>query len=551
MLLKLSIKNYILIHDLEIDFSEGFSVITGETGAGKSILLGALGMILGQRADSGILLDKSGKCIIEGHFMINGYQLEAFFQHNELDFEETIILRREINQNGKSRAFINDTPVNLVLLKELGDKLVNIHSQNSIITLNDSNFQLAVIDSYAAIQSEVAKYRAGYSTLIEMRSRLVQIEEQEKKASAERDYFLFLLDELNQARLKEGELVETEEQLELLTHAEEIKGNLFQATQLISGADENILALLTEAGHLMREIERYKPELKDLSERIATNYIDLKDLSAELNNLQEQVYVDPPGIASLTQRLDHLYRLMKKHQVQTIEQLIVIREEIAKKVSDDQGVTEQLHRMRLELAALEAELTGQAQSLSVKRKKVLPEFEQEVAGVLSRLGISMPRFKIELTRSEHLSRDGNDRVKFLFSANKGIDLKELSSAASGGELSRIMLSIKSMIGQKHLLPTIIFDEIDNGVSGEVAGKVGGILKRMGNHMQVIAITHLPQIAAKGDQHYWVYKSEDNKMTTTYIRQLTAEDRIGEIAKMLSDETVTDSAIKTANELLNN
>lgn len=549
MLLKLSIANYILIHDLEIDFTEGFSVITGETGAGKSILLGALSLILGQRADSGILLDKTKKCVIEGLFMIRGYNLEGFLNGNELDYEDTIILRREINQNGKSRAFINDTPVNLALLKDLGDRLVNVHSQNSIITLNDSNFQLAVIDSYAGIQAAVLSYRNGYHKLSDRKRQLVEIEEQEAKAAGERDYFQFLLDELNMARLVAGEMQEIESQLELLTHAEEIKNSLYRANHLISGSDENILAQLSEAMHVINSVSKYKPDLKNLAERININYIDIKDLSKELNIVEELVFVDPQRVESLTQRLDHLNRLMKKHQVATVEQLLTIKTEIEKKVFDEVGMEEQVKILRKEIVGMEAELVEKAGALSSKRQKIVVEFENEVIGILTKLGIAMARFTIEFLKSETITKDGIDKVKFLFSANKGIDLKDLSNAASGGELSRLMLAIKSMISQKNLLPTIIFDEIDNGVSGEIAGKVGGILKRMGGFMQVIAITHLPQIAAKGDRHYWVYKSEDKQTTVTYIKQLSAKERIGEVAKMLSNETVTDSAIQAANELL--
>ena len=550
MLLKLSIKNYILIHDLEIDFSEGFSVITGETGAGKSILLGALSLILGQRADSGILMDKTLKGIIEGFFQIRGYNLEDFFNTHDLDYEDTIILRREIHQNGKSRAFINDTPVSLVLLKDLGDKLVNVHSQHSIVTLNDSNFQLAVIDNYAGIHSEVLSFKTEYNKFIDLKRQLTEKEEQEAKSAGERDYFQFLLDELNHAQLKAGELQEIEEQLQLLTHAEEVKSNLYHAIQLISDKDENILAQLSEAMHVLTGMEKYKPDLKVIAERINSNYIDIKDLSNELNNIEQQVFVDPPLIELLTQRLDQLYRLMKKHQVSAVDQLLTIRQDVEKRVSNVEGLEGQVKILRKEKAMLEADLLKKATSLSLKRQKVVSEFEKEVIGTLTKLGIAMARFHIELTNSESPSKDGIDKVKFLFSANKGIDLRELSSAASGGELSRIMLAIKSMISQKNLLPTIIFDEIDNGVSGEIAGKVGSILKRMGGFMQVIAITHLPQIAAKGDRHYWVYKSENNLTTVTFIKQLSHAERVGEIAKMLSDETVTDSAYKTANELLN-
>ena len=551
MLLKLSINNYILIHNLEIDFREGFSAITGETGAGKSILLGALSLILGQRADSGILLDKSKKCVIEGLFMVSGYYLEGFFADNELDFEETVLIRREIGQNGKSRAFINDTPVNLALMKDLGDRLVNVHSQHSIITLNDSDFQLAVLDSYAGIQSDVAVYRDGFNTLVSRKKQLSEIEVQESRAAGEKDYYQFLLDELNSARIMPGELAEVNEQLGLLVHAEEIKTSLYKAGLLMAGDEESILSRLSDALHLISHVSKFKYELGTLAERIHSNYIDLKDIYGELNVIGEQVSVDPPRMETLLQRQDQLFRLMKKHQADTIEALLAIRQEIEQRVIDEAGLQEKGEEFRREITAMENKLSGQAETISRQRQKVASLFEKEVIAILVKLGIGMARFKIELLRSESLSKDGHDKVRFLFSANKGIELKELSVTASGGELSRLMLAVKSMISQKNLLPTIIFDEIDNGVSGEIAGKVGSILKRMGDQMQVIAITHLPQIAAKGDHHYWVYKSENKQVSATFIKQLTASERIREIAKMLSDEVVTDSAYNTANELLNN
>ncbi|MEI7895576.1 MAG: DNA repair protein RecN [bacterium] len=549
MLLKLSIKNYILIHDLEIDFTEGFSVITGETGAGKSILLGALALILGQRADSGILLDNSKKCVIEGLFRISGYQLDDFFIGQELDYDDTIILRREINQQGKSRAFINDTPVNLALMKDLGDRLVNVHSQHSIITLNDSNFQLAVIDSYAGIQAEVVGYRTSYTRFTGLKKQLAEMESQEARAAGELDYFQFLLDELHTAQLLSGELQETENKLSLLNHAEEVKSSLFKANDMISGTDDNILANLTQVLHIVNGVAKYKPEIRDIAERLNSNLIDIKDISNELDLVGEQVFVDPPLMESLTMRLDHLYRLIKKHQVSTIEELLTIKLDLQEKVSEEAGMEERVKALRGEIAGIESDLMGKARAISANRQRIIPEFEKEVVGILGKLGIRTAQFTIEFLRSSSITKDGTDKVKFLFSANKGIELKDLSSSASGGELSRIMLAIKSMISQKNLLPTIIFDEIDNGVSGEVAGKVGTILKRMGSYMQVIAITHLPQIAAKGDRHYWVFKTENNQTTVTFIKELSASERVGEIAKMLSDETVTDSALQSALEML--
>jgi len=551
MLTKLSIKNYILIHELEIDFSGGFSVITGETGAGKSILLGALGLILGQRADSGILLDKSRKCVIEGFFSITGYNLEEFFAANELDYDDAVILRREINQGGKSRAFINDTPVNLSLLKDLGDRLVNVHSQHSIITLNDSNFQLAVIDSYAGLQADVATYRLEYARLSEVRRQLADARQMEARAAGERDYNQFLLNELDKADLKPGEFQELEEQLGFLTHAGEIKSTLFHASQLISGSEDNILARLSEAIHAMNAVAKFNNDIKVLVDRISVDYVDLKDLSKDIVTLEEQVYIDPSAVESVTNRLDHLNRLLKKHLAPSVEELILVKKKIEKKVIDVVDLENQINRMEGVLLELESSLLKKAKEISVKRHKVFEKFELEITRMLSKLGISMARFRIECLDAGMLTKDGTDKVRFLFSANKGVETRDLSHTASGGELSRLMLSIKSMISQKNLLPTIFFDEIDNGVSGEVAGKVGSILKRMGTKLQVIAITHLPQIAGKGDHHFWVYKTENKQHSTTFIKHLSDKERVGEIAKMLSNEIVTDSAVKTANELLGN
>ena len=551
MLIKLSIRNYILIQDLEVDFSTGFSVITGETGAGKSILLGALGLILGQRADSSILLDKSKKCIIEGSFQIKGYNLEELFKVNALDFDDVIILRREINQGGKSRAFVNDTPVNLTLLKDLGDRLVNVHSQNSIVTLNEMNFQLAVLDSYASIQSEVIKYKSGYLALSELKRQLSELHEKEARSTGEREYHQFLLDELNRTNLKPGELQEVEERLEFLKHAEEIKRSLNNANEMISESELSVLTQLSEVIHSLSGVAKFKTELKDIVERINVNYIDIKDISKEITNVEAKIYFEPSEMESLAVRLDSLYRLLKKHQRTTIEELIIVKQEIEQKVSDVLNLGEKIIALNSEAVKLEAELYKRAKVLSASRQKIVAKFEREMVDTLLQLGISAARFKVDLVSASDLTKDGIDKIKFLFSANKGLEVNELSNTASGGEMSRLMLSVKSMISQKNLLPTIFFDEIDNGVSGEIAGKVGSILKRMGNKMQVIAITHLPQIAGKGDHHYWVYKSEKNHTTHTFIRQLSAQDRVEEIAKMLSNEKVTDSAYQTARELLAN
>lgn len=549
MLTRLSIRNYVLIRELEIDFTEGFSVITGETGAGKSILLGALALILGQRADTGVISDNSGKCVIEGTFRITGYRLEEFFDRNDIDYGESLILRREISEQGKSRAFINDTPVNLALLKELGDQLVNVHSQHAITTLNDSDFQLAVLDSYAGISEDVAAYRDRYNRWAGLKRELAGLEEQRSRAASENDYNQFLLDELNLARLSPAEFSGITEQINELTHAEEIRTSLFRSSQLLSGDEDNILSKLTEIRHQVGPVVKYKPGLAELAERLEQNYIDLKDIAGELDAFGEQVSVNPELLETLSQRYDLVCRLMKKHHVQTVEELVEVRESIAAGMSAGLDLDERILLISKQVGENLAMLEKQAAVLAEHRRKAAPSFEKEVTAILAGLAIPAARFRIEITTAS-ISRDGTDKVRFLFSANAGIEVKDLSSTASGGELSRLMLAIKSMISRKNLLPTIIFDEIDNGVSGEVAGKVGTILKKMGTRMQVIAITHLPQIAAKGDPHYHVFKTRNGATTATGIRRLTDSERVGEIAKMLSDEVVSDAALTAANELLN-
>ncbi|MCX6278388.1 MAG: DNA repair protein RecN [Bacteroidetes bacterium] len=551
MLARLTIKNYILIHELDIDFPPGFSVITGETGSGKSILLCAMGLILGQRTDAGVLLDKSGKCIVEGVFNIKDYNLEQLFLMNELDYDNVLIVRREINQSGKSRAFINDTPVTLSLLKEFGDRLVNIHSQNAVITLNNANFQLAVLDNYSDLQKDVGLYRVKYNRFSELVRQLSTLKNQESIAAGERDYNKFLLDELYSANFVAGELTELEDKLNILRHAEEIKSNLYLASSLIAGADSNILSLLSEALRAINCVEKFNAKFKLFGQRLQVNYIDIKDLAAEIAIYEEQVDINPEETSRLTQRLDLLYRLLKKHQKQNIDELIVIRQSIEFKINNINDLNDQINFLNAEVSQLGAELRHQAASISEHRKASSPKFEKEIIGILSRLGIPNAQFKIELLASDDLTRDGVDKIRFFFSANKGFELRELSQTASGGELSRLMLSVKSMISQRNLLPTIIFDEIDNGVSGDIAGKVGTILLAMGSNMQVIAITHLPQIAGKGSHHFWVHKSEEDKISKTFIKKLTITERIEEIAKMLSNEIVTEAARSAANELLNN
>ncbi|MBL7139034.1 MAG: DNA repair protein RecN [Bacteroidales bacterium] len=551
MLLKLFIENYALIQKLEIDWSEGFSVITGETGAGKSILIGALSLILGQRADTSVLFNKEAKCIVEGTFSISTYGLERYFIEQELDYEELLILRREISPNGKSRAFINDTPVNLTQLKELGDRLVNIHSQQSITTLNKANFQLEILDDYASVQPQVQEYRDKFRIQKVRRSERSLLNEQESRLRGDADYLHFLFDELEKAALMAGEQQELEDKLALLTHAEEIKSGLSYSSHLLENANSNLLGMLAEILTALRGISGFHQEVAEIVKRLDSNLIDIKDITKELQRLEDNIQVDPQESEQISSRLDLIYRLQKKHQVTTIEELLRIREELAAKLQETVTLDDRIAQLDKEIEAADQELVTMAREISVTRSKTIPDFEREIGALLKELGMPSAKFSIACTQEEDLTPDGLDTVKFLFSANKGVTPDDVSKIASGGELSRLMLSVKSMISRKNLLPTIIFDEIDSGVSGDIAGKVGMILKRMAANMQVIVITHLPQIAGKGSAHYWVFKEDVNDTTRSKIRRLTPDERIEEIAKMVSSDRLTEASYQTAKELLIN
>ncbi|MCF8235539.1 MAG: DNA repair protein RecN [Bacteroidales bacterium] len=549
MLKHLSIENYALIDSLSIDFYPGFSVITGETGAGKSILLGALGLILGNRADTQTLLNKEKKCIVEGVFNIKNYGLEYFFRSNELDYDNQTILRREINKSGKTRAFINDTPVNLNQMKELGDKLVNIHSQHKTITLNDTDFQLAVVDDYVQHNNLLQKYRSHYHDFQKLKQNFFQLQEQEKNSKAEQDYFRFLYDELEKAALLENEQEELESELEVLNNAEEIKSGLFKSIQLLGDEEKGILTRLIEVKGQLTSLQHYHKNLDELGERLNSNIIDLKDIAAEIEGTEEEIRYDPERLEEVNERLNLIYSLEQKHRVQSMEELIRLREEISTKLEGMSSLEEELKKLEQEIEKKQAALKQLAGHISNNRKNALPDIEKKVIGLLMKLGMPEAVFKIDFQETDRLGPDGRDSLRFLFNANKGGMPGEVSRIASGGELSRLMLSIKSLISHKNLLPTIIFDEIDMGVSGDIANKVGDILLKMAGSMQVIAISHLPQIAGKGGKHYLVYKDSGGEITTSRIKAISGEERLTEIAKMLSGEKITKGALENARELL--
>jgi len=553
MLNRLVIKNYALIDNLEINFDQDLNVLTGETGAGKSIVLGALGLILGQRADGKYFFNQQKKCIVEGYFLIKSYDLKDFFLNNDLDYEEETVLRREIALDGKSRAFINDTPVTLNIIKALGEQLIDIHSQHATLEINNADFQLLVIDVMAEHGDLLKQYKTQFKNFKELTQQLKFKSEEAEKAKTDQDYYQFLFDELEQANLRENEQAELETELNSLTHAEEIKRNLISASYLIDLSEDAAILKLNEALVQIQSLERYNPTLSGFTERLKSAIIEIKDVSAELESLEQSTSFNQAKADEINERLTLLYTLQKKHRVQSNQELIDLQNSFSDKLNQISSSDEELIRLEKEIIQLKSIIKKVAQQLSANRTKVLPAIEQYIIKMLADVGMPNAQIKIEqnIIDSENLDKNGIDRIKFLFNANKGHQLSELNKVASGGELSRLMLSIKSLIAKKTALPTIIFDEIDTGVSGEVANRVGNIMKELAKNMQVITITHLPQMASKGDAHYFVYKEVKDNFTYTQIKRLLPNERVLEIAKMLSGENPKDAAIENAKELLDN
>lgn len=551
MLLRLSIVNYALINKLDIEFGEKFSVITGETGAGKSIILGALSLMLGQRADNLNLPDKSLKCSIEGTFDISYCDLEGFFTENDLDFDSTCIIRREITPQGKSRAFINDTPVNLNQLKELTSKLIDVHSQHQTLLLQESSFQLSVVDSVAGNAALLRQYKNTFTELNKLRKELSLLKETNQKARTELDYLNFLFEELDKASLKSGEQLELEAEFEIQNHAEEIKSRMIQASDLLNQNDDNIIRRLNEVVVHLQTASKYHKEAIEFEQRILTCLIELRDIAAIVERRAEEISYDPARIAEINERLGLLYQLEQKHRVKSVEELIAIRESIELKITGIDSLDQQISGLEKRIAEVGSELEGYATELGSKRRSVCGIIEESMLQTVTQLGMKDAAFKVDISKLTEPGRDGSDRVVFLFSANKGVSPAELSKIASGGELSRLMLSVKSLISSRSLLPTIIFDEIDTGISGETASRVGNILQKIGQNMQVIAITHLPQIAGKSNEHFKVYKFTDETRTYSAIEKLKQEHRIDELALMISGDSDSKAARQTAMELLQN
>ena len=550
MLVSISIKNYALINELHIDFSSGLSIITGETGAGKSILLGALGLVLGNRADSSSLKNTTTKCVVEAIISIDTYNLQDFFETEDIDYESNTILRREILPSGKSRAFVNDTPVTLLVLTALRARLIDIHSQHQTLQVSDQKFQFQLMDAVANNESKLASYKSGLASYTKEKKRLEEIQLAQREASLQYDYNSHLYNELLEAKLLEDEQELLEEKLDKINNVEEIKQNLSEALQLTTDENIGIQNLLFSLEQKLAKIASYSGEYQELLDRISSVKIESDDIIGEIETAYESVDFNPTEAEQLNDRLQLIYNLQKKHYVNTISELLTIQSELFKKVNTVENAEQSLLDQETIVKGIANKLDAVALKISDARSKIILKLSKQLADILADLGMPHARFQIKNTLSENYYKNGKDSLEFLFSANKGGQYGELKKVASGGELSRVMLAIKKILSENSQLPTIIFDEIDSGVSGEISNKMAHIMSQMSQKMQVITITHLPQIAAKGNQHYKVYKEEVNNITTTNLKQLSEDERIVEIAEMLSGKNISDSALTHARELLN-
>ncbi len=548
MLKHLSISNYVLIDSLDVSFTDGLSIITGETGAGKSILLGALGLVLGERADSKALANKKSKCIIEAEFEISNYQLEKFFSENDLDYEASTIIRREISADGKSRAFVNDTPVNLSVLKELSSRLIDIHSQHQTLTVNNSLFQLSVIDLYAKHEKLLNEYKSEYNQYVKLGNVYNELVDKENKGKAELDYIQFQFDELEKANVVVDEKESLEKELELLNHTESIINSLSGVGMHISDGENNALQSVSQATVALQNVSKYHDSINEVAKRLQSCKVELKDIASEISTLQNHFNFNPDRAVIVGDRLNLLNHLEQKHRVKGNE-LIEVKNTLQQRLNDFSSIEDKIKDTLNKLNNCKAQLQKLAGTLSDNRKKAGDVFQTAVAKLLVGVELKDAKLAVDIMQKPHLTPTGIDEIKFLFSANKGSALQELSKVASGGEMSRLMLCIKSVIAKLTALPTILFDEIDTGISGEVAFKVGALIENISTTMQVIAITHLPQMAGKGKSHYLVYKETKNNSTKSYIKLLSKDERIVEIAKMISGKSLTDASMESAKELL--
>ena len=550
MLRSLYIQNYALIEKLDISFGAGFSVITGETGAGKSIILGAIGLLLGQRAEVKAIRQGASKCVIEARFDISAYGMEPFFEDNELDYEEECILRREVYASGKSRAFINDTPASLVQMKELGEQLIDVHSQHQNLLLNKEGFQLNVLDILSHNDEQLSAYQSLYREWKQAQQELADLIARAEQNKADEDYIRFQLEQLEEANLSAGEQEELEQETDMLSHAEEIKAGLFRVGQLLTSDEGGLLAGLKESLNTMLGLQKVYSPATELAERLESTYIELKDVSQEVSSQEEDVEFNPDRLEEVNDRLNLIYTLQQKHRATTVEELLTLAEEYAAKLAAITSYDERIGELTTLCDTLYNKVRKQAAVLTKARTGAAREVEKQMASRLVPLGMPNVRFQVEMGIRKEPGVHGEDTVNFLFSANKNGSLQNISSVASGGEIARVMLSIKAMIAGAVKLPTIVFDEIDTGVSGEIADRMADIMQEMGEQdRQVISITHLPQIAARGCAHYKVYKQDNETETNSHIRRLADEERVEEIAHMLSGATLTEAALNNAKVLL--
>lgn len=549
MLTALSIKNYALIDDLKVDFPEGFIIITGETGSGKSIMLDALSLILGKRADMSALRNKEEKCIIEAEFSLQNYEFQSLFQELDIDYDPQTIIRREILPSGKSRAFVNDVPATLEVLSRLGQVLVDIHSQHQTLALSDTSFQFAIIDAMANNKSLLTEYVQLHQLLKKEQKKLEELIEFQKNTKKEYDYNLHQLKELKSATLEEGILEELEESYEEASNIEDIKENVSESLYLLNDENIGILNNLRELKRSFSSLTEYKQLYRDLYERIESAFLELEDLASEISDIDESIEADPDNLEQISKQLNKIYSLQKKHSVATVEELITIQQELEEAVSKTESVDIDLNKQKKIVEEQHTVTLKKANQLHKAREKVIPALDKKLTNFMHELGMPNGRFSITLTATDTFFANGNDELSFLFSANKGGDFGQLKKVASGGELSRIMLAVKAIMAEHTALPTIMFDEIDTGVSGEISQKMGDIMKQMSQNRQVFAITHLPQIAAKGAYHFKVFKEDSKGKTTTHLKLLTEEERITELSEMLEGKNSGASARNHAIELL--
>lgn len=550
MLRSLYIQNYALIEKLDIGFDSGFSVITGETGAGKSIILGAIGLLLGQRADVKSIRKGASKCIIEVRFDVSAYGMQPFFEANELEYEDECILRRELYASGKSRAFINDTPASLAQMKELGELLIDVHSQHQNLLLNKEGFQLNVLDLLAHDEAELAAYQKLYNDWRQARQDLEELVVRAEQSRADEDYIRFQLEQLEEANLTDGEQEELEQEAEMLTHAEDIKAGLYRAGQALNADEGSVLEALKDCQNTMMGLRSVFAPAGELADRLDSVYIELKDISQEVADKEEEVEFNPARLDEVNARLNLIYFLQQKHRVDTVKALLSLQENYALQLSAITSSDEDIARLEARVKELFTQVTAQAQVLTEARTRAAREVERQMSARLVPLGMPNVRFQVEIGTRKEPGVHGADTVNFLFSANKNGVLQSISQVASGGEIARVMLSVKAMIAGAVKLPTIVFDEIDTGVSGEIADRMADIMQEMGdNDRQVISITHLPQIAARGRAHYKVYKEDNEVETNSHIRRLTDDERVEELAHMLSGATLTEAALNNARALL--